>query len=91
MEALPEEERHHVVENGIWGFTGPAAEAPVSLAACADVIQELGVSLDKAPASSKQNFAPAGERVRKFVCGRWPEGVWETAWFVNPQVHHSIV
>lgn len=28
----------------------------------------------------------AGEEVHRFVKSRWAEGVWETAWFVNPPV-----
>lgn len=87
-----------VDQDGLWGFTGETS-APPSPSAVADslpALAEWGITLDKLVRSAtpsaleRSHLQRASSEVDTYVCQRWKEDEWETAWFVNPPVSHLV-
>jgi hypothetical protein len=84
--------------NGLWGFTGLTSPppSPSSLPASLPALAEWGVPPDytvhrvQGTAEEEELVERAGAGVHEFVRSKWPEGEWETAWFVNPPRLQSV-
>jgi len=85
-------------QDGICGFTGCAEDppSPSLLPQAIGSLSEWGITLDKiivSPRGTKEEedaAKAAGFEVQTYVAKRWPEDVWETAWFVNPPRLQSV-
>ncbi|THH20585.1 hypothetical protein EW146_g786 [Bondarzewia mesenterica] len=91
---LPPSINSRLHQDGIWGFTGLFPDSPPPspslLPTCLPALAEWGVTESKLTRSAKgteeeeRTVKEAGAEVQNFVCQRWVEREWETAWFVNP-------
>jgi hypothetical protein len=69
---------------GLWGFTGTEG--------CEPVILPEGVTLPPSPTQEEAEIIRgACQELEKCVRARWPEPLWECAWFMNPPVSTSLV
>ncbi|KAF8964170.1 hypothetical protein BDZ97DRAFT_1816627 [Flammula alnicola] len=87
-----------IEQDGLWGFTGNDSPppSPSELSSCMGALSEWGITMDnmiKSEPPTQEEAAlieDAGKEVHRYVKTRWPEQVWETAWFVNPPRLQSV-
>ncbi|TFY72595.1 hypothetical protein EVG20_g415 [Dentipellis fragilis] len=97
---LPPSIRPRLLQDGLWGFTGLSPDSPPpspsKLPSCLPALAEWGVtekSLVRSPPGTEEDnklVREVGSEVQNFVCAKWSEREWETAWFVNPPRLQSV-
>lgn len=91
---IPEDITKRMDRDGMWGFTGSVSPppSPSNLATCLPALAEWDVPSNyeikrkKSTPEEDELVRRACEGVHEFVKLKWPETLWETAWFVNPPV-----
>lgn len=97
---IPPSIKPRLLQDGLWGFTGLSPDSPPPspslLPTCLPALAEWGVTESnlirsvKGTKEEERAVTDAGAEVHKFVCNRWAEKEWETAWFVNPPRLQSV-
>lgn len=95
---IPEAISKRVDRDGLWGFTGLTSPppSPSNLPSCLPALADWNIPLDlqvkyvQGTDEEEEMVRRASEGVNEFVKLKWPENLFETAWFVNPPALQSV-